>query len=124
HHARGARDDGVGDLRGAGAGRVHVRVPVSGPLQCDVGNPESAAVSRARARRSCAVSPSSVRLPSVPLRRTLALGVTLGAVSLTTALVLAQRAPSAPGASTVAPRFGTWGVDLTGMDRSVRPGDD
>jgi putative endopeptidase len=68
------------------------------------------------------VSTSPVRLPFVPLRRrVLALGVAVGAASLTTALVLAQGASSA---STVAPRFGTWGVDLAGMDRSVTPGDD
>lgn len=38
-----------------------------------------------------------------------------------TMAVLAQ-GPSSQ--STAAPRFGTWGVDLGGMDRSVRPGDD
>jgi putative endopeptidase len=27
-------------------------------------------------------------------------------------------------ASTAAPRFGTWGFDLAGMDRTVKPGDD
>ena len=30
--------------------------------------------------------------------------------------------PAAP--STVAQRYGTWGIDLDGMDRSVKPGDD
>jgi putative endopeptidase len=34
----------------------------------------------------------------------------------------AATAPAAP--STAAPRYGTWGVDLAGMDRSVKPGDD
>ncbi len=32
-----------------------------------------------------------------------------------------QGAERAPG---TAPRFGTWGIDVEGMDRSVRPGDD
>jgi putative endopeptidase len=42
--------------------------------------------------------------------------------------LLATAAPAADPASTTAPttapRFGTWGVDLDGMDRSVKPGDD
>jgi len=29
-----------------------------------------------------------------------------------------------PASSTTAQRYGTWGVDLEGMDRSVKPGDD
>ncbi len=32
--------------------------------------------------------------------------------------------PATPTAPTAAQRFGTWGVDLAGMDRSVKPGDD
>ncbi|MGY3264469.1 M13 family metallopeptidase [Lysobacter sp. HA35] len=32
--------------------------------------------------------------------------------------------PSAAADATVAPRQGTWGIDLAGMDRSVKPGDD
>src|SRR5213593_4779166 len=32
--------------------------------------------------------------------------------------------PATPTAPTAAQRYGTWGVDLAGMDRSVRPGDD
>ena len=44
-----------------------------------------------------------------------------GAAVLVSAVGLGQ-AP--PAADTTAPRFGTWGVDLEGMDRSVRPGDD
>jgi len=35
----------------------------------------------------------------------------------------AYGADSAP-ATTAAQRYGTWGVDLNGMDRSVKPGDD
>ena len=31
---------------------------------------------------------------------------------------------SATSASVAAPRFGSWGIDLDGMDRSVKPGDD
>ena len=34
----------------------------------------------------------------------------------------AETASATP--STVAKRYGTWGVDLDGMDRSVKPGDD
>jgi len=33
-------------------------------------------------------------------------------------------APKSPEAPTSPAHFGTWGVDLTGMDKSVRPGDD
>ena len=32
--------------------------------------------------------------------------------------------PAAPAAPIAAQRYGTWGVDLDGMDRSVKPGDD
>src|SRR5512134_1622339 len=32
--------------------------------------------------------------------------------------------PAAPAAPTRADRYGKWGVDLDGMDRSVKPGDD
>ena len=32
--------------------------------------------------------------------------------------------PATPTALTAAQRYGTWGVDLEGMDRSVKPGDD
>jgi putative endopeptidase len=44
------------------------------------------------------------------------LALALAAFSLNFAL--------ADDASTVAPRFGTWGFDLTGRDESVKPGDD
>ncbi len=33
-------------------------------------------------------------------------------------------ASSTTGAPTAAKRYGTWGIDLAGMDRSVKPGDD
>jgi putative endopeptidase len=32
--------------------------------------------------------------------------------------------PAAAEPSTVTPHYGTWGIDLNGMDRSVKPGDD
>jgi putative endopeptidase len=38
--------------------------------------------------------------------------------------VQAQGSVTPQAAATTAPRFGTWGVDLTGMDTSVEPGDD
>ena len=41
------------------------------------------------------------------------------------ALLLAALACAAPAAAQSSkPAFGTWGVDLTSMDRSVKPGDD
>jgi putative endopeptidase len=49
------------------------------------------------------------------------------AVAATLALSLlpaGTRAAESPAPSTSAPRFGTWGIDLAGMDRSVKPGDD
>lgn len=49
------------------------------------------------------------------------------AVAATLALSLLSpgtRAAENAVASTSAPRFGTWGIDLAGMDRSVKPGDD
>lgn len=36
----------------------------------------------------------------------------------------AAASPAATTAPTAAKRYGTWGVDLEGMDRSVKPGDD
>ncbi len=53
--------------------------------------------------------------------RSLRLSLVAGTVSLMTMAVLGQEPSSS---STAAPRFGAWGVDLAGMDRSVRPGDD
>lgn len=44
-----------------------------------------------------------------------------GSAMLASAVALGQ---SGPADTTVAPRFGAWGVDLEGMDRTVRPGDD
>jgi len=42
--------------------------------------------------------------------------------------LFAADGPTGPGAvdaaSLAAPRYGTWGFDLSGMDRSVKPGDD
>src|SRR5262252_5840159 len=35
-----------------------------------------------------------------------------------------QTSAQAPAAAPAVKHFGTWGVDLTGMDRSVNPGDD
>src|SRR5436305_9236427 len=48
------------------------------------------------------------------------------ALSLFAALAPLVHAADVPAASsaTAAKRYGTWGVDLDGMDRSVKPGDD
>jgi putative endopeptidase len=47
------------------------------------------------------------------------------AISLTLVGAGARAAePPATTAPTAAQRYGTWGVDLSGMDRSVKPGDD
>jgi putative endopeptidase len=46
----------------------------------------------------------------------------LAVLSLFTAAAPAQEKSAAP--STEAKRYGTWGVDLEGMDRTVKPGDD
>src|SRR5204863_2447397 len=43
---------------------------------------------------------------------------------LTTAAFAEDAKPAAPAAPIAAQRYGTWGVDLEGMDRSVKPGDD
>jgi putative endopeptidase len=48
--------------------------------------------------------------------------VSLSAQEATTAPAAATKQTSA--SSTTAQRFGTWGVDLAGMDPSVKPGDD
>jgi putative endopeptidase len=49
------------------------------------------------------------------------------ALTISSIALLSLFTPSAEGAdapSTIAKRYGTWGVDLEGMDRSVKPGDD
>src|ERR1700686_4251419 len=46
------------------------------------------------------------------------------ALFLFTTAALAEDAKLAAPPSTTAQRYGTWGVDLDGMDRSVKPGDD
>ena len=44
--------------------------------------------------------------------------------ALAVATVSAQSSTQSTGASSPVTHFGTWGVDLTGMDKGVRPGDD
>src|SRR5207247_482718 len=43
-------------------------------------------------------------------------------LALLSLFTIAAQGADAP--STAAKRYGTWGVDLEGMDRSVKPGDD
>ena len=53
--------------------------------------------------------------------------IAVAVLTLFSAAAFAADAPAAKTAATdttVAPRFGTWGVDLEGMDRTVKPGDD
>src|SRR5919112_3040191 len=50
--------------------------------------------------------------------RTIALLIGAAALSAAGSSALQQNAPARK------PTFGTWGVDLAGMDKSVRPGDD
>jgi len=45
-------------------------------------------------------------------------------VTLMTTTLIAADAPSTTSAPSAAKRYGTWGVDLEGMDRTVKPGDD
>jgi putative endopeptidase len=45
-------------------------------------------------------------------------------MALLAALTLPAFAADAPAATTDAKRYGAWGVDLEGMDRSAKPGDD
>ena len=52
---------------------------------------------------------------------------TLSHFAISAALLLAPLAPGEPAPSdlsTITPRFGTWGFDLTGRKESVKPGDD
>jgi putative endopeptidase len=55
------------------------------------------------------------------------LAILTGALALAGAPALAQTAAPSTAAATAAsraPAIGTWGFDLSGMDRSVKPGDD
>jgi putative endopeptidase len=45
-------------------------------------------------------------------------------LSLSATAVFAADAKTAPAAPITAERYGTWGFDLQGMDRTVKPGDD
>jgi putative endopeptidase len=46
------------------------------------------------------------------------------AAALTFAAQGAAAADAPDGASLASPKYGTWGFDMSGMDRSVKPGDD
>ncbi len=46
------------------------------------------------------------------------------ALAVCTSAVLAAQAPSSPPAAVQPRHFGSWGVDLAGMDRTVNPADD
>ena len=48
----------------------------------------------------------------------------VNALALVAAFSLPASAADAPDTTTAAKRYGTWGVDLDGMDRTVKPGDD
>src|SRR5262245_13945196 len=49
----------------------------------------------------------------------------LSTAALLSLLTLGAHAADLPAtSSTTAKRYGTWGVELDGMDRSVKPGDD
>src|SRR5438105_13046570 len=50
--------------------------------------------------------------------------VSLLLLSLSTTAAFAADAKTAPAAPIIAERYGTWGFDLQGMDRTVKPGDD
>jgi len=57
--------------------------------------------------------------------RRISSAISLIALLLSVNVAVAEEAKSTtPVASTTAQRFGTWGVDLAGMDTSVKPGDD
>jgi putative endopeptidase len=56
--------------------------------------------------------------------RRLGSAISVIALFLFTTAALAEDAKPAAPPSTAAQRYGTWGVDLDGMDRSVKPGDD
>jgi putative endopeptidase len=59
------------------------------------------------------------------LKKTLLLATAMAALAVP-AIGLSQQssAPIAAGADAGATRYGAWGFDLTGMDKSVKPGDD
>jgi putative endopeptidase len=50
--------------------------------------------------------------------------ISLLLLSLSTTAAFAADAKTAPAAPITAERYGKWGVDLEGMDRTVKPGDD
>jgi len=56
--------------------------------------------------------------------RTFAFTVSLLLAGAAPVAVLAAPAPSGTAAAARHARYGTWGVDLTALDRSVKPGDD
>ena len=49
--------------------------------------------------------------------------VTLLFVAILTMSSSAQQGGQSPRAGSAGPRYGAWGVDLTALDTSVKPGD-
>ena len=58
------------------------------------------------------------------MMRTLLLATSALVLSLATGPVIAADAAAPDPVSLASPRYGSWGFDQSGMDRSVRPGDD
>src|SRR5688572_4104257 len=56
--------------------------------------------------------------------RRFASAISLSALLLSTNFALAEEAKSTAPSSAAAKRYGTWGIDLEGMDTTVKPGDD
>ena len=56
----------------------------------------------------------------------LKLGIAISLIALLsmTTLTAEEASTTTTTAPTAAKRYGSWGVDLDGMDRSVKPGDD
>src|SRR4029453_8751896 len=50
--------------------------------------------------------------------------LSFAAIVICTSTVLLAQQPQSSRATLQPPHFGAWGVDLTGMERSVNPGDD
>jgi putative endopeptidase len=75
-----------------------------------------------RRRATPAETLARVGLPIIaPMKRT---ALIIAALTMSGVLAGTQSRRSAEGAKTGKPTFGAWGVDLTGMDKSVKPGDD
>src|SRR5262249_25796283 len=67
---------------------------------------------------------AAIRFGGLPMKRQLAMGVSLATLILAAACTTNTDKPAATAASAPHPQYGTWGFDSAGADTATKPGDD